>query len=93
MYGHHRLDAPEKLTAREALFQIDRNKTGLPVMAVNHVRTKADQRKRREQRAGKEGKFLEVVEPVAVGAQSAEIALIVDEIKGDAVFYQFKTPT
>ena len=57
-------------------------------MAVNQIRAEIEKREGREHGAREESKLLEVVEPVAVGAQSAEIALIVDEIKGDAVFYQ-----
>ena len=38
MYGHDGLNSPEELILLEAVVQINRNKTCLPVMAVNNVR-------------------------------------------------------
>ena len=61
-------------------------------MAVDDVRLPADHRKRRERGLGKEGKFLQVIEPVSIWSAAPEIALIVNEIEGNPFINVFQDP-
>ena len=44
MDRHNGFNAPEEHIPLKFIFQIDRDQTGLPVMAVDDIRFKADQR-------------------------------------------------
>ena len=54
-------------------------------MAVNHIRLKADDRKAGKRRPREECKLLQVAVPVSIGLGTAEIALIINEVKGNSL--------
>ena len=90
MYGHDGLNSPEELILLEAVVQINRNKTCLPVMAVNNVRTEIDYRKYGKYCLGEECKFLQIPRSTVIWLRSTEIILIIYKVELNAIILHLK---
>ena len=88
MDRHDRLDSAVKIASLESLMQIDRNQPCLPVMAVDQVRPEIDHGQDGQRRLGEKRKLLNFKQRiVAIGLESIEIKLVIDEIELDAVHF------
>ena len=68
--------------------QIDRNQSCLPVMAVDQIRPEIDHGQDGQRRLGEKRKLLNFKQRiVAIGLESIEIKLVIDEIELDAVHF------
>ena len=85
MDRHNSLDAPEEFILLERVMQINRYKTCLPVMTVDHIRTEVDDRKHREDCFGEECKFLQIPRCAVVWFRSTEVVFIVNEVDLDSI--------
>ena len=90
MYGHDGLNSPEKLILLEAVVQINRNKTCLPVMAVNNVRAEINYRKYGKHCLGEECKFLQIPRSTVIWLRSTEIILIIYKVELNAIILHLK---
>ena len=79
---HNCLDSPEKFILLEGIMQIYRNKTCLPVMAVNHVRAESDDRKHGKNCFWEESKLLDKIklDSFVFHMHNANIAVFVSQI-------------
>ena len=68
--------------------QINRYKTRLPVMTVNHIRTEIDYRKHRQNRFGEKCKFLKIPWCTVIWFRSAEIVFIVNKVEVNSLILQ-----
>ena len=80
-----RLDGAIVLSAGETIVEKHRNETGLPVVAVDHIRVPVEQRQRRQCGIAEETELLEIPVPVTVWTVTGEIRLVVDEVVGHAL--------
>ena len=67
-----------------------RDKSRLPVVAVDDIRLEADHRQGWESRLAEEGKLLQIVIPVPIRAVTPEITLIINKIEGHALIFIFQ---
>ena len=68
--------------------QIDRNQSRLPVMAVDQIRPEIDHGQDGQRRLGEERELLNFKQRiVAIGFESIEVKLVIDEIELDAVHF------
>ena len=77
MYRHDRLNSAEEFSLLERIFQIYRNQTGLPVMTMDDIRAKTDNRKGRQCCFTEERKFLNVLINLSIWTISAKIKFII----------------
>ena len=80
----------KKLTITEAVLQINRNQTCLPVMAMHNIRLIAYHRKDGKLCLGKECKFLHIFMDITIRSVSCKIVFIVNEIKPDLIMHHFE---
>ena len=84
--GHNRLDSLVELAACETLFQIDGNKSGLPVVAVDQVRAEIHGGKCGENRFGEERETCDLKQRIiCIRLVTGEESFVVDEIEGDSL--------
>ena len=88
MDGHDRLDPVEELVRLESLLEIDRHKTGLPVMAVDQVGTEINGRERRQAGLGEESEPGDLKDRVVrVDLIGSEESLVIDKVERDPVLH------
>ena len=85
MDGHDCADAAIERVVLEHLVQINRDQCGLPVMAVDDIRTEADERQHRQHSLGEEAELLDIPQDIAVQLFAVEEMLVVDIIIADTV--------
>ena len=74
--------------AVEQRAEIDRDKARLPVVAVDDIRLKADDRKSGQNSLVEEDKFAEILRHVRVGVAVGEELLVVYKVVDDAIHFQ-----
>ncbi len=85
--GNDGLDGAIVLSTGKTVMQQHRNQTGLPVMAVNHIRMPVQKRKCRQRCIAEEAELLEIPVPVAIWPIPGKIGLVVDKVIGDALVF------
>ena len=86
MYRHNSLDASVEVTSLESLFQIYRNQPGLPIVAVNQIRSEINHRQDRQGCFTEKSILLYLKQCIiAVRLESTEEAFVIDKI----VFHTF----
>ncbi len=90
MYSHNGLYPTEELAACEAVMEIHRDKTCLPVMAVDNVGAEVKHGKCREHSLIKVHEFLNVPVVFGVGLVSREVMFVVNEIEGNSLMNYLK---
>ena len=90
MYRHDRLDTMVEWVIIEAVLNIYRDQSCLPVMAVDDIRTEIQRRHCRQCCFTEKCKLLNILENIAIWMKSCEIELIIDKIEGDPFIYIFK---
>ena len=91
MDGHYGLDPVEELVSLESLLEIYRHKSGLPVVAVDQVRTETDRRKGRQaglRKVCKSGDLKKRI--IGIRLICCEKSLVVDEIESDSVLHSLE---
>ena len=90
MDRHDRLNSTIKVASLKSFMQIDRNQSRLPVMAVDQIRPEIDHGQDGQRRLGEERELLNFKQRiVAIGLESVEVKLVIDEIELDAVHFRF----
>ena len=88
MDRHDRLNSTIKVASLKSFMQIDRNQSRLPVMAVDQIRPEIDHGQDGQRRLGEERELLNFKQRiVAIGFESIEVKLVIDEIELDAVHF------
>ena len=86
MDRHDGFDPAEEIISLKTLMKIYRNQSGLPVMAVNDIRSETKQGHSRKRRLREEGKFLDIlIDIAAVRLKSVKVRFVVDKIINHAV--------
>ena len=81
MYRHDRLDTMVERVIIEAVLNIYRDQSCLPVMAVDDIRTEIQRRHCRQCCFTEKCKLLNILENIAIWMKSCEIELIIDKIE------------
>ena len=90
MDRHNRFDSTVEITSLETFFQIYRDQSGLPVVAVNNVRSEIDHRKNRQCRFGEECKFFQISRHAVVWFVPTEMFFVIDKIELDSFIFQLE---
>ena len=87
---HDRLDPPEIFIAIAEIIQIYRNKSCLPVVAVDDVRPVSDQRKCAEHCLREESKLLNISKNLSVRCKSVKVPFIIYKIERNSFVFQLQ---
>ena len=85
MDGKDGLDVFVQLELAVLYIEHGRDQAGLPVVAMQHIRHKVNQRQAFEHRTAEIGEPLALVRAIAIDIVAAEILLVVDEVEGNPV--------
>ena len=89
MHGHDGLDPLIKGIAGKFSLQIDRDETGVPVIAVDDIRPEAERRQYAQDGLAEKAEFFDVIVIISIRIAAAEIFFVVDEVINDAVPDEF----